>query len=1074
MSPFPKVITLSSRPDVPLGSGALHRHRSGKRRGNSSFSKALVGALAVLVEGILASMLAAKAAAVITPAGAMLTAENCVATNGVIDPGEAVTLDFSLQNTGSSNTTNLVATLLPTNGVASPSGAQAYGVLTAGGAAVARPFTFTAGGPCGSTIAATFQLQDGTTQLGTVAFNFQLGPTVVIFSESFDSVTPTNLPPGWTATNATGTNPGWSTTTAARDTLPNAAFAPDPTSASDTRLVSPSIPISSQAAQLTFRHSYNTENSFDGGRLEISIGAGAFTNVTAAGGAFATNGYNGTILFGSVPAWTGISGGFITTKVNLPASAAGQNVRFRWRFTSDSSGSAVGWYVDTVSVSEVQCCANTNSADLSLSITDSPDPVLVGNNLTYALTTTNRGPATGTGVMLTNTLPPGVNYVSATSSQGSCTNLSGVVVCNLGMLASGAQATNTIIIKPIVQGTITNVASVTGSQSDFNPLNNTATALTTAKLPALTITDTTVTEGNSGTANATFLVSLSPASSQTVSVDFATADASAEAPADYVSTNRTLVFTPGQMSKNVVVAVRGDTLSEADEIFVVNLFNPTNAMLANSQGACTIIDNDPLPTLSINNVSLVEGNSGTTNAVFTITLSPVSGQLVTVDLETTNGTAIAVTDYVATEGTVVFDPGQTNQTFEVPVLGDTLNEANETLLVNLINPVNATIAGDEGVGTIVNDDLLPTIVPAGTTLAAESCSPTNGAIDPGETVTVNFSVKNISTGTARTTNLMATLLATGGVVSPSGPTNYGALNAGATASRPFTFTATGACGGRVSAVFQLQDGPNPLGNVTNQLLLGKPITVFAENFDAVTESNLPAGWTASLTGAGAVWATTTALGDTLPNSAFAPDPDGTSDNRLASPPISINTPSAQLTFRHNYSAEQFLDGGVLEISIGTGPFTDIVIAGGSFVSGGYNSTINGGTKSAWSGISDGFVTTEVNLPASAAGTTIRLRWRFLSDTSVGAIGWYVDSVSINDGIVCCGGAGVPPSLAIAIAGSNVLISWPASATGYSLQSTTNLAPSAWGAVTNVPVQVLDQYHVTNDLFGTSRFYRLIR
>lgn len=118
---------------------------------------------------------AEAAAAVIAPAGATITAESCMPANGAVDPGETVTVDFALQNIGTLNTTNLVATLQATGGVTSPSGPQNYGVVVAGGPAVSRPFTFTAMGMCGDMITATLQLQDGAMNLGTVTFTFTLG-----------------------------------------------------------------------------------------------------------------------------------------------------------------------------------------------------------------------------------------------------------------------------------------------------------------------------------------------------------------------------------------------------------------------------------------------------------------------------------------------------------------------------------------------------------------------------------------------------------------------------------------------------------------------------------------------------------------------------------------------------------------------------------------------------------------------------------------------------------------------------------------------------------------------------------
>ncbi|HXJ74185.1 MAG TPA: Calx-beta domain-containing protein, partial [Candidatus Dormibacteraeota bacterium] len=511
------------------------------------------------------------------------------------------------------------------------------------------------------------------------------------------------------------------------------------------------------------------------------------------------------------------------------------------------------------------------------------------------------------------------------------------------------------------------------------------------------------------------------------------------------------------------------------EVFSVILSNPTNAMLAKAQGDCTIVDDDALPMLSINNAGVVEGNSGTTNAVFTVTLSPVSGQAVTVDFATTNGTAIAGIDYLETSDTITFDAGQTSRTLAVPVIGDALNEASEMFLVNLANPVAATLSDGQGVGTITNDDLLPNIDLTGAVLTVESCLPANGAIDPGENVSVSFTLKNASTGTAATTNLVATLLATGGIISPGSPQNYGALTAGSSASKTFTLTASGACGGTIAPSIQLQDGPNNLGTVTNVLLLGKPIITFTQSFDDVTTPNLPAGWTASLTGTGTVWVSATGLRDTPPNSVFAPDPDGTSDNRLTSPSIPIRTASARLTFRHNFSTEEFFDGGVLEISIGGGAFTNILAAGGSFSAGGYNGAFNNDiTKPAWTGISDGFITTAVNLPASTAGQAVQLSWRFLSDIYGAGVGWYVDSVSITDGTACCGNA-PPPSLSATLSGANVVVCWTSNAAGYALQSTTNLSPfSIWATVTSAPVLAGNQFCVTNSVAGDQRFYRLIQ
>ena len=119
----------------------------------------------------------AGAAPALAAGSAILAAESCTPTNGVIDPEETVTVEFTVENAGPASTTNLVATLLASNGVAFPSSAQTYGALAPGAAGTAA-YSFEAYGACGSFITATLQLQDGTANLGTVSYNFQLGKLV--------------------------------------------------------------------------------------------------------------------------------------------------------------------------------------------------------------------------------------------------------------------------------------------------------------------------------------------------------------------------------------------------------------------------------------------------------------------------------------------------------------------------------------------------------------------------------------------------------------------------------------------------------------------------------------------------------------------------------------------------------------------------------------------------------------------------------------------------------------------------------------------------------------------------------
>ena len=125
-------------------------------------------------------------------AGTAVAAEGCSPTNGAVDPGERVTVNFSLQNVGRATTTNLVATLLESGGVLLPGPSQVYGALPSGGTPVARPFTFTASGPCGGAVQATLRLQDGASDLGVVSVPLPLGVALDI-SQSFNNSTPIQI-----------------------------------------------------------------------------------------------------------------------------------------------------------------------------------------------------------------------------------------------------------------------------------------------------------------------------------------------------------------------------------------------------------------------------------------------------------------------------------------------------------------------------------------------------------------------------------------------------------------------------------------------------------------------------------------------------------------------------------------------------------------------------------------------------------------------------------------------------------------------------------------------------------------
>jgi hypothetical protein len=218
--------------------------------------------------------------------------------------------------------------------------------------------------------------------------------------------------------------------------------------------------------------------------------------------------------------------------------------------------------------------------------------------------------------------------------------------------------------------------------------------------PAVSIDDATVNEGN----EATFHVSLSSTSTSTATVDYTTADGTATAPGDYTTTSGTLSFAPGETSKTITVPVAGDTIDEPDETFAVDLSNAVNASIADGEGAGTIADDDTAPSLSIDDATGNEGDSGSSPMTFTVSLAGQTERTVAVSYGTADGTATAPGDYTSTSATLSFAPGETSKTVTVPVAGDTLDEPDETFAVDLADAVDASIADGEGVGTIVDDD----------------------------------------------------------------------------------------------------------------------------------------------------------------------------------------------------------------------------------------------------------------------------------------------------------------------------------------------------------------------------------
>ena len=272
-----------------------------------------------------------------------------------------------------------------------------------------------------------------------------------------------------------------------------------------------------------------------------------------------------------------------------------------------------------------------------------------------------------------------------------------------------------------------------------------------------------ISEGTGATKGFSFTVTLTKPSSNNISVDFATEDVTAKAGKDYVATGGSIIFAPGETSKTIDVQIIGDSIDENDETFRVTISNPSPSAIRiiNSQATCTITDDDTAPIVSIGNTTVTEGNSGTTSAVFEVALSDISEKTVTVNYATLDGTAIAGSDYVTTNSSIIFAPGVTQQAINIDVIGDATDEENEIFGVVLSSPTNATISNTNGIGTatITDDDAAPSFS-VGDISVAEG--------DSG-TVALKYTI-TLSASSGKTVNIYYTTedgTATGDITSPA-------------------------------------------------------------------------------------------------------------------------------------------------------------------------------------------------------------------------------------------------------------------------------------------------------------------
>ncbi|MEO7325225.1 MAG: choice-of-anchor D domain-containing protein [Dokdonella sp.] len=452
------------------------------------------------------------------------------------------------------------------------------------------------------------------------------------------------------------------------------------------------------------------------------------------------------------------------------------------------------------------------------------------------------------------------------------------------------------------------------------------------------------------------------------------------------------------------------------------------APFAQSGGSCTAVP-----------FTLAAGTNCTLDYTFSPTVAGVANQAFTVTATAAGDTGFALSGTGTANAPTIaksFTPSSvataTNSTVTITLSNS--NASAITLTANLVDTLPAGLVASAASTTCTGTS---SFTAGSLTLASGATIPASGSCTLTGTVqaaTAGSYVNTIAAGDLQTnagnnaaaatdtlTVTAVTRTVTSSVGTPSGNiTPLGAQIVADGASQAFTLTptvgfhiatTTGTCPG-VLAGNVYTAGPitfdcSVIANFAADVIPG----TFPpdENFDEVTAPAMPGGWVSAHTGAGIDWVTTTTASDTAPNAAYAAEFGAVADETLDSPTFTA-VAGQTLTFRHSYNLEVSLtapttyDGAVLEISINGGAFQDIVAAGGSFVSGGYNKVVSSSFSSplagrpAWGGSSAGFITTIVALPAAAVGQPAILRFRTGDDSSAVATapnGWWIDTLHLG-------------------------------------------------------------------------------
>jgi len=315
-------------------------------------------------------------------------------------------------------------------------------------------------------------------------------------------------------------------------------------------------------------------------------------------------------------------------------------------------------------------------------------------------------------------------------------------------------------------GNASNTSPGSFASQPLNHIGDTNFAPPTNINYAISTTTPTVTEGNSGSQPVTFTVTRSGNTAVASTVNYAL-DGTATFTSDYNSikvagvasaVSGTLIFAAGETTKTITFNVLGDKVTEVDETINLTLSHPNQLTPVTNPATVTIVNDDNPPTISIANKS---GNESIGSLSFVVQLSNASTDVITVDYNTSDDTAIANVDYTPATGTLTFNPGVTSQTITVSILDDFVDEANEHFFVNLTNPTNATIADLQANGTITDNDTPGiTISPVNALVTTEAGGTANFTIQldsqPTANVTIGLSSSKVSEGTVSATSVTFT------------------------------------------------------------------------------------------------------------------------------------------------------------------------------------------------------------------------------------------------------------------------------------------------------------------------------